>query len=104
MQPSATILYSSYVVLEKNGKTLHLLKSKSKPVSAIKKRRKIEIMGTFGQYQDSKKKPVPSGNMAQALNTQNLAQGAQQILNFAAPGQAQMAPAPKGKDAKMNAK
>ena len=61
-------------------------------------------MGSFSDYKDSKKKPVPSDNLAQSISTQNLAQGAQQLLNFAAAGQPMMAPAPKGKDAKMNTK
>ena len=74
------------MTIEKNGKTLHLLKARSKPTPSMKKRRKIEIFGTFGQYKDSKKKPMPSGDLAQSLNTQNLAHGAQQLLNFAAAG------------------
>ena len=53
---------------EKNGKTLHLLKSNSKPVATGKKRKKIPIMGTYGQYKDSKSKAIvaaqgaPPGN------------------------------------------
>ena len=56
MQQIAKIFDSSYVVLEKNGKTLHLLKSKSKPIASEKKRRKIEIFGTFTDYSKYKKR------------------------------------------------
>ena len=65
------------LTIEKNGKTLHLLKARSKPIPSMKKRRKIEILGTFGQFKESKQKPAPSNNPAQPLNTQNLANGAQ---------------------------
>ena len=58
-----------FIVTEKNGKTLHLLKARSKPIPYSKKRRKIEILGTFDQYKKSKKKPMPSSNMAQPPNT-----------------------------------
>ena len=40
---------------EKNGKTLHLLKAKSKATPAGKKRKKIALLGTFESYKDSKK-------------------------------------------------
>ena len=39
-----------YVFTEHKGKTLHLLKSGSKPVPQQRKRRKIEILGTFDQF------------------------------------------------------
>ena len=48
-----------FVNIEKSGKTLHLLKSNSKPIRPRTKRKKIELLGTLGQYNDSKKKPVP---------------------------------------------
>ena len=35
---------------EHKGKTIHLLKSSSKPVPKERKRRKIEIIGTFQEY------------------------------------------------------
>ena len=44
---------------EKNGKTLHLLKANSKPTPAGSQRKKVALMGTFGQYQESKQKPQP---------------------------------------------
>ena len=70
------------VLIGKTGKTLDLLKSKSKPVPSSKKRKTVPLLGTFEAYvEQSKKKPVPTG-MAQPPNTQNLAQGAQQLLNF----------------------
>lgn len=44
--------------IEKKGKTLHLLKSGSKPIAYKKKRKIVPRLGTFSEYQDSKKKPV----------------------------------------------
>ena len=46
------------ISIEKNGKTLHLLKSGSKPTLGGKKRQKVPILGSFGEYNDSKKKAV----------------------------------------------
>jgi len=42
------ILFCHYT--EKNGKTLHLLKSGSKPTPAKTKRKKVAIMGSFEDY------------------------------------------------------
>ena len=44
---------------EKPGKTIFLLKQGAKPYSPSKPRRKIQILGTFDQYKESKKKPQP---------------------------------------------
>ena len=49
---------------EKNGKTLHLLKSASKPSKSGKPRKKVEILGSFDQYSESKKKPQVQSNVA----------------------------------------
>ena len=54
------ILNSPSFSAEKSGKTLHLLKSGSKPIQPRSQRKKIEILGTLAQYNDSKKKPAPS--------------------------------------------
>ena len=43
---------------EKSGKTIHLLKSKSKPIQCGRKRKKIAVLGTIADFKDSKKKPV----------------------------------------------
>ena len=43
--------------VEKNGKTIHLLKSVSKATQAAKPWKKVELLGTFDQYSESKKKP-----------------------------------------------
>ena len=55
--------------IEKPGKTLDLLKTKSKPIAAEKKRKKVPILGSFSDYQESKKKPQPGPGMAQPPNT-----------------------------------
>ena len=66
--------------------------------------KKVPLLGSFETYvEQSKKKPQPTG-MAQPPNTQNLAQGAQQLLNFGAANPSQKGPAKLGKDANMNAK
>ena len=45
-------------LVEKNGKTLHLLKSSSKPSKTGKKRKEIPILGTYGEYSESKQKAM----------------------------------------------
>ena len=45
---------------------IHLLKSGSKQASGAKKRKEIPLLGTFGQYKDSKKKPE-SKQVAQSI-------------------------------------
>lgn len=42
--------------IEKSGKTLHLLKAKSKPQKSGRKRKVIPTLGTFSQYKESKSK------------------------------------------------
>ena len=39
---------------EKSGKTLHLLKSGSKPIKPRSKRKKVEVLGTLKQFHESK--------------------------------------------------
>jgi hypothetical protein len=48
--------------LEKNGKTLHLLKQSSKKIKTDKPRRKIPVLGSFQEFKDSKKKPRDSSS------------------------------------------
>ena len=43
-------------MIERSGKTLALLKASSKPSKSDRKNKKIEILGTYKEYQDSKKK------------------------------------------------
>ena len=83
--------------IEKNGKTLHLLKANSKPIPTKLKRRKIQLLGTYKEYAESKKKPVPVKDPI-AQSKPPVGSGQIQgngILQF-------MAPAPNAKDAKMN--
>ena len=51
-----TLLTFLNVSIEKSGKTLHLLKSGSKPIKPRTQRKKIEILGSLSVYNDSKKK------------------------------------------------
>ena len=57
----------TFISTEKAGKTLHLLKSNSKPTKPRQKRKKVELFGTFDQYQESKKKPQPVSQQDQKL-------------------------------------
>ena len=41
-----------FIITEKSGKTIHLLKSGSKRIKTDKIRKKIPIKGTFEQYQE----------------------------------------------------
>ena len=57
-------------MIEKSGKTLHLLKSGSKPIKPRSSRKKIEILGTLAAYKDqlehdSKKKSAANANVQQ---------------------------------------
>ena len=73
---------------EKNGKTLHLLKSASKPSKSGKPRKKVEILGSFDQYSESKKKPQPQPNASAPNQMLGQNSGAPSFLQM-------MAPAPK---------
>ena len=84
-------------IAERNGKTLHLLKSGSKPTKIDRKRKKIPILGTFGEYTESKKKPQPLANASAQPKVQNQPAGGSSIVQY-------MAPAPSAKDAKMAGK
>ena len=86
---------------EKNGKTLHLLKSKSKPTPSGRQRKKVSVLGSFGEYSESKKKAQSEANAPAPNQMPNLNSGAPSILQFMAPGPNSNPPAPKGKDAKM---
>ena len=67
--------------LEKNGKTLHLLKSKAKPTITDRKRKKIPIRGSISQYLDQKAKKDAGGfvlNLPGVVKPQKAAGGAKQ--------------------------
>ena len=89
---------------EKNGKTLHLLKSASKPSQSGKVRKKVELLGSFQQYSESKKKPQPAANVAAPNQIPSQNSGAPSILQMMAPVPKENVQAPKGKDAKMSNK
>ena len=98
------LLINSFCPAEKNGKTLHLLKSASKPTPAGKKRQKVPILGSFGEYSDSKKKAVDQNAKQNAqpppasqAKPQGQHGGGSSIVQY-------MAPVPNAKDAKMSGK
>ena len=76
---------------------MHLLKANSKPSMGSKKRKKIPLKGTFGQYKESKPKPQAQVNATAPPKLQGQPSGAQPTLQF-------MATAPQNKDAKMSGK
>ena len=45
--------HQMFIFIEKSGKTLHLLKQSSKKIQTGKKRKKIAILGTLQDWQDS---------------------------------------------------
>ena len=48
------VYFQIIMYTEKNGKTLFLLKQSAKSFEGQRKRKKIALLGTFGQYKDSK--------------------------------------------------
>ena len=70
------------------------MKSKSKPVPAGRKRQKIPVLGSFGEYSDSKKKAMASASNDAKPPMPGPKPGGSSIVQF-------MAPAPGAKDAKM---
>ena len=90
--------------VEKNGKTLHLLKSGSKATQSGKTRKKVELLGSFDQYSESKKKPLVQNNVAAVSQNSGQIAGGSSILQFMAPNPSTKENANKGKDAKMSGK
>ena len=45
-------------ISQKPGKTLYLLKSNSKAIAKGKKRKVIPLLGSFGEFKESKKKAL----------------------------------------------
>ena len=76
MHPSDNQLTSYIIPPERNGKTLHLLKARSKPVQSGRVRKKIPLLGTFGQYKESKGKPPPTkpGQPSSTIQPPNIGQ------------------------------
>ena len=63
----ATHSIFSIFCIEHKGRTIHLLKQSSKPVPQERKRRKIELFGTFEQFkqvQEERKQEELEAEMA----------------------------------------
>ena len=58
-------------VSQKPGKTLYLLKSSSKAIAKGKKRKVVPLLGSIGEYKDSKKKPHQPDQAQQKREAQN---------------------------------
>ena len=86
---------------EKPGKTLHLLKASSKPVPAQRVRRKVQILGTYDQYRESKKKPPAQGPSGNGQPQPGLPPIPSSIMSFMAPQPNANADGKNAKDAKM---
>ena len=56
--------------IEHKGRTLHLLKAKSKPVPQQRKRRKIELLGTFDQFKQSQEEFKQEESEAEMIMSQ----------------------------------
>ena len=54
-------------VSQKPGKTLYLLKSNSKVIAKGKKRKVVPLLGSFGEFKESKKKAVAVHESQQQL-------------------------------------
>ena len=93
-----------FIVIEKSGKTLHLLKSNSKPTASDRQRKKVKILGTYGEYRESKKKPAPPNNAGAPPKAQGQPASGSSILQFMAPPPGGKADQGKGKDATMSGK
>ena len=89
---------------EKNGKTLHLLKANSKVTPAGRKRKHVAVLGTFADYQESKKKPAAPNQGAPVPSILKQGAGGSSIVSYMGPGPAGKNEAPGGKDAKMGHK
>ena len=100
----AEILTYICAISEKNGKTLHLLKAGSKLAPSGRSRRKVELLGTFGEYTESKKKPVSQTHMAAPNQNAGQINSGGSIMSFMAPAPSNQPAQAKGKDAKMNGK
>ena len=86
---------------EKNGKTLHLLKSSAKPVPAKRIKRKIPLLGNYEQYKESKKKPQMQGPPAPGQVLPGQPPITSSLLQFMAPQPNSNAEGKGQKDAKM---
>ena len=62
--------HSDFILIEKPGKTLALLKERSKPVQCGRKRKKVETLGTYAQYKESKQKPQASDSAPELSQSQ----------------------------------
>ena len=71
-----------------------MLKSASKPTAGGRKRQKIPILGTYGEYSDSKSKAMAASADDGKPEAQSQIPSGSSIMNY-------MAPAPQMKDAKM---
>ena len=69
-----------------------------------RKRKKIEVLGTYEQYSESKKKPGPRANQAADGHDSSQINSGSSILQFMAPAPVTKENAQKGKDAKMSGK
>ena len=55
----------------KNGKTLFLLKQKSKPIQAQKKRKVTQLLGTFSEYKKHKEGEARQSKQAFTMGPPN---------------------------------
>lgn len=56
--------------IEQKGRTLHLLKARSKPVPQVRKRRKIDLLGTFQQFSQQEEEYKQEETPAEVMMSQ----------------------------------
>ena len=91
---------------------MYLLKSNSKPAPSERKKKKVELLGSFQKYveqskkkQDTQIQEKPAGpNTGQPLPSQGILQFMAPAPNASIQGPAAGTGGQKGKDAKMNTK
>ena len=66
-----TFLIFFRVSIEHKGKTLHLLKASSKPVPQQRKRRKIDILGTYEQFTQQREEHKQEESEAEVIMSQS---------------------------------
>ena len=93
-----------FLSTEKAGKTIHLLKEKSKPGASERKRRKIELLGTYEAYQSQKKGQAVAPQEPQGPIDPSQIVSSGLILQRGPNGQNIMAPPPGKGDQQMKKK
>ncbi|MAJ97175.1 MAG: hypothetical protein CMI56_00985 [Parcubacteria group bacterium] len=80
------------------------MKANSKPTTTDRKRKKVPLLGSFGEYTESKKKAIASAPQQPATSNQVTSSAQTSVLQFMAPGPTANGPPQKGKEGKSSVK